>query len=313
LFLERKKQHKILQICILKIENIIFEEKFVRKEDNVRIQNEETKLHKLLDIELFFFFMDGTFYLGDHLFEWSKYFVKTVRSLGKDFVFLTNNSSQDPESYVQKIKNMGLVSEKIQVFTSGEATAEYIKRYTDYRKLFVLGTPKLKKIFSEYDFSVVNPDRFGEYREKPDAVVLGFDKTLTYESLTVMCDFVRNGLPYIATHPDINCPVENGFIPDAGAMIQAIKASTMREPDIVIGKPNPYILDLLAEKMGIEKEKICMIGDRLYTDIKLGLNSGILSILVLSGETTIDDLEKSDIKPDLVFNNIGEIADRLKK
>lgn len=284
----------------------------LREGDGVKVENQRTKLHRLIDMELFVLDMDGTFYLGNHLFEWSRYFVKTVRSLGKDFAFLTNNSSQDPESYIQKIRNMGLAGEKIQVFTSGEATAEYIKRYTNYKKLFVLGTDKLKKIFIEYDLSVVNPNRFGEYLEKPDAVVLGFDKTLTYESLTVMCDFVRKGLPYIATHPDINCPVENGFIPDAGAIIQAIKASTTREPDIVIGKPNPYILDLLAEKSGIEKEKICMIGDRLYTDIKLGLNSGILSILVLSGETTVDDLERSDIKPDLVFNNIGEIAKVLE-
>ena len=272
------------------------------------LKNDNSKLTRLLEMDLFVLDMDGTFYLGTHLFDWSEYFIKVIRKLGKDYVFLTNNSSKDPDSYVDKIKGMGLKDEEIKVFTSGEATAEYLKRYRDYKNLFVLGTPELKKIFRTYDFNVVNPDRFGEYSREPDAVILGFDKTLTYESLAVMCDFVRRGLPYVATHPDINCPIEGGFIPDAGAMIQAIKASTNRVPDMIIGKPNPYILDLLSEKLKIEKNKICMIGDRLYTDVKLGLNSGIMSILVLSGETTLDDLKNSELTPDLVFENIGEIA-----
>jgi len=274
--------------------------------------NNGAKLEKLLKVKLFVLDMDGTFYLGNNLFDWSRYFVKVVRKLGKDYVFLTNNSSKDPDSYIRKIKNMGLEDE-IKVFTSGEATAEYLKRNTEYRKLFVLGTPELKMIFNNYNFKVVNPDRFGEYSEQPDAVVLGFDKTLTYESLTAMCNFVRGGLPYIATHPDINCPVENGFIPDAGAMIQAIKISTGREPDLIIGKPNPYILELLSKKTGVPMDEICMVGDRLYTDIKLGLNCGVLSVLVLSGETTYEDVKNSDIKPDLIFENIGEIAALLEK
>ncbi len=147
--------------------------------------------------------------------------------------------------------------------------------------------------------------------DDPDIVLLGFDKTLTYEKLKNACLWLRAGKTYIATHPDINCPMEEGPIPDTGAMIEMIAASTGRRPDVITGKPYPPIIDALFERYQYDRDEIAIVGDRLYTDIQTGINAGIVSILVLSGETTCEMYETWDGTADFVFNNIGEIVDDL--
>jgi ribonucleotide monophosphatase NagD (HAD superfamily) len=142
--------------------------------------------------------------------------------------------------------------------------------------------------------------------------VLGFDTTLTYQKLWKLCDFAREGLPYIATHPDLNCPTESGFMPDIGAMIAFVKTATGREPDLVDVKPNRIIIEELSRKIHVPVEQFAMIGDRLYTDIALGGTAGITTILVLSGETRPSDLDGSPFQPDYIFNHLGEVADRLQ-
>jgi 4-nitrophenyl phosphatase len=137
--------------------------------------------------------------------------------------------------------------------------------------------------------------------------VLGYDTGLTYPRLTRFCDLVRAGLPYIATHPDVNCPVEGGFAPDTGAFIALIEASTGREPDVVIGKPNPLIIAGLAERFGVSPGEIVMVGDRLYTDIALGSTAGVGTVLVLSGETKRADLETTAFQADLVCEDLAEL------
>ena len=140
---------------------------------------------------------------------------------------------------------------------------------------------------------------------------MGFDTSLTYKKLWKLCDYVRDGLPYIATHPDYNCPTENGFMPDIGAMIAFVKAATGRDPDLIIGKPNPFIVDALAMKLNLKIDEMAMVGDRLYTDIALGNTSGITTCLVLSGETQQSDIEQSEFKPDYIFDNLKAIGDWL--
>ena len=147
--------------------------------------------------------------------------------------------------------------------------------------------------------------------EMPDIAVLGFDTTMTYAKMWKLCDWVRAGVPYIATHPDYNCPTEKGFMPDIGAMIAFVKASTGREPDLIVGKPNKLLVEMAAERMGIPVSAMCMIGDRLYTDIALGSAAGIPTILVLSGETQADAVTTSPFQPSYVFQNLGAVADHL--
>lgn len=257
----------------------------------------------LQTIDTYLLDLDGTFYLGDDIFPWSHAFVEAMETLGKNFIFVTNNSSQSADFYVQKIRKMGVTITEDQVFTSGQATIFYLKKYNYPQKIYLVGTPDLEQEFTEAGFILTEKD--------PETVVLGFDMTLTYEKLQIACSLIRSGVPFIATHPDFNCPTPEGPIPDCGAMIALITASTGVEPKI-IGKPYPEMIEALRAKYGLEDpSKVAMVGDRLYTDIAMGNDAGINSILVLSGEATLEDVEESDVKPDLIVENIGEITNTL--
>ena len=145
----------------------------------------------------------------------------------------------------------------------------------------------------------------------PEIVVIGFDTTLDYDRMWAVCDFVRAGLPYIATHPDFNCPTETGFMPDIGAIMAFIEASTGRRPDLVVGKPNTGIVEAVLRRPGLKTSELAMVGDRLYTDIETGVRSGMLSILVMSGETTEEMLATSTTKPDLKFGRLSDMIPLL--
>jgi HAD superfamily hydrolase (TIGR01457 family) len=255
---------------------------------------------QLKDIRGFLLDMDGTFYLGDKLLPGALDFIETLRRQGKEFLFLTNNSTRRGDQYAEKITRMGLEISDTKVLTSGEATARYLLSHQAGRRAYVVGTPSLEQEFKDYGFTLDD--------QSPDMAVLGFDTTLTYDKLWKLCDFARAGLPYIATHPDFNCPTETGYMPDIGAMIAFVKASTGREPDVVIGKPNRMIVEAAAEKLGLPLDQLAMIGDRLYTDIALGSTSGIATVLVWSGETHPGDLDGSPFKPTYTFDNLGGVA-----
>lgn len=248
--------------------------------------------------------MDGTFNLGDELIDGSLYFIDTLKEFGMDYLFLTNNSSKHRRMYAEKITRLGLPIPEEKVFTAGEATALYLQQKYPSSAVYVVGTPALEEEFRLHGFQLEE--------DRPELVVLGFDTTLTYQKLWKLCDFARAGLPYIATHPDFNCPTETGYMPDIGAMIAFVRASTGREPDLVVGKPNRMIIDATAQKFGLKIEEMAMVGDRLYTDIALGQTSGITTCLVLSGETHLEDLETSPFQPTYTFADLREIANWLK-
>jgi len=262
-------------------------------------------IERLSKVRGFLLDMDGTFYLSDRLLEGALRFIDLLREQGKEFLFLTNNSSKHRRQYAEKITRLGLPLPEEMVLTSGEATALHLQKEKAEARVFVVGTPSLEEEFRLHGFQLVD--------ENPDYLVLGFDTTLTYQKLWTLCDFVRAGVPFIATHPDFNCPTETGWMPDIGAMIAFVKAATGREPDLVVGKPNRLIVDAASVKMNLPVEQMAMIGDRLYTDIALGQASGIATILVLSGETKLDDLKDSPFQPDYTFQNLGGVADWLEK
>lgn len=262
-------------------------------------------IEKLCKVRGFLLDMDGTFYLGDRLLEGALQFIDLLREQNKKFLFLTNNSSKHRRQYAEKINRLGLPLAEESVLTSGEATALYLTEKHPGARLFLVGTPSLEDEFRQHGFQLV--------QQEPQFLVLGFDTTLTYQKLWALCDFVRAGVPYIATHPDFNCPTETGFMPDVGAMIAFVKAATGRQPDLVVGKPNRLIVDAAAVKMNLQVNQLAMIGDRLYTDIALGQASGIATILVLSGETKIEDLKDSPFQPDYTFQNLAGVAGWLEK
>ncbi len=258
---------------------------------------------QLSDVKCFLLDMDGTFYLGGKLIPGSLEFIRRVVDSGRDYLFLTNNSSHDSDYYVKKLAGMGLSAPREKVLTSGEATADELNRLYPGRRTFVLGNEYLRADMARAGIPVD--------LHAPEIVVVGYDTTLDYAKMTAVCDFVRAGLPYIATHPDFNCPTETGFAPDIGAIMAFIEASTGRRPDLIVGKPHPGIVSAALRRTGLRCDELAMVGDRLYTDIQTGINSGMLSILVLSGETTPAMLAASDVRPDLVFDRLSDMIPLL--
>ena len=255
--------------------------------------------HILKNIECFALDMDGTIYLGEQWIDGAREFLSAVEAAGKKYVFLTNNSSKNPQVYVKKLARMGLEVTEEKIVTSGQATIAYLKRHFPGKRVFLLGNELLTEEFVQEGIVLDN--------EFPEVVVVGFDTTLTYEKMCRVCDFVRDGLPYLSTHPDYNCPTETGFIPDAGAIHAFIKASAGREPAHIIGKPNRDIMDYLAAREGVDQAHTAMVGDRLYTDVAAGVNNGYTGILVLSGEATMEDVKTSDVEPDLIFDSVKDM------
>ncbi len=256
------------------------------------------------NIRCFMLDMDGTFYLGDRIIEGSLEFIDTLKQTGRDFLFLTNNSSHNAAFYVKRLARMGLSVPREKILTSGEATAAILTRNYPGKKAFVLGNEFLLEEMQEAGICVD--------RENPDIVVIGYDTTLDYKKMTEVCDFVRAGLPYIATHPDFNCPTETGFAPDIGAIIAFIKASAFREPDLIVGKPYSGIVEAALERTGCKTDETAMVGDRLYTDIATGVRNNMTSILVMSGETTREMLQASEIQPTYVFERLSSMIEKLR-
>lgn len=260
-------------------------------------------MNPLQDVRLYLLDMDGTFYLDDHLLPGALEFLCRVRESGRRFMFLTNNSSKNRRDYLDKLARLGAEVGEDELFTSADATLDYLDESAFPREILLIGTPSLEEQFLARGYQIDAED--------PKGVVLGFDTTITYEKLTRLCDAVRAGLPYIATHPDYNCPVQGGFIPDIGAVIAFVQASTGRLPDLVVGKPNAMIAEAAARRAGLSVEQLCMVGDRLYTDIALGQNCPIKTALVLCGETTPSDAAQSDIRPTVTADSLAGLLQYL--
>lgn len=257
----------------------------------------------LTEIKTFILDMDGTIYLGDKLFPYTKKFLQTVVDTGREFCFFTNNSSKNRKAYIEKLARMGIDITPQQMMLSNDVILHWLKENHPNDTAYVVGTPALEEDFRSAGITIT---------ENADYVVLGFDTTLTYEKLCIACDLVRAGKPIFGVNPDWNCPTETGFIPDCGSMAALIKASTGVQCEF-FGKPSHYTLEYLLAATGLKPHELCIIGDRLYTDIATAANSDVRSILVMSGETTPEILAESDIKPDLVVENIGELADLLRR
>lgn len=195
-----------------------------------------------------------------------------------------------------------MISEK-EIMTSGDVAASFLRRNYPGKQVYLLGTPHLEENFAE--------NRIPLTKDKPDIVMVGFDKTLSYEKLERACTYIRQGAMFMATHLDINCPTEDGFIPDCGAICAAIETSTGKQPRY-LGKPFRDTVDMVLERIKADKSRVSFVGDRIYTDVKAGVLNGAKGILVLSGETRSGDLESSQVKPDAVFTGLDEMAQVLQ-
>ena len=258
--------------------------------------------------KLYLFDMDGTLYLGNRLYDFTLDLLDTLKKTGRRYLFMTNNSSKSVADYIKKLHNLGIESTREDFITSSQATAYYLHKHHEGQTLYVCGTESLKEELRMEGFTVTTD------LDKVECIVMGFDTELTFQKLHDVSYLLltRPELPYIATNPDLVCPTEFGSVPDCGSVCIGIKNATGKEP-VVIGKPSPLMPLLAMERLGIEKKDACVVGDRIYTDVKSGLNAGITGILVLSGETTREILEASEDKPHIVLEDAGEILAALKQ
>ena len=255
---------------------------------------------RLAPIKCFLLDMDGTFYLGDQLIEGSLDFLDALKRTGRTARFLTNNSSKSASVYADKLEKMGVEERYRDVISSGHAAAHYCLQHFPGQKCYLLGNPMLREEMIAMGLELTEDDA--------DFVLVAFDTTLDYAKMCKVCDYIRDGKPYIATHPDYNCPTETGLIPDMGAIMVFIEASTGRKADIILGKPYKGIVEEALQRTGFQLDEMAMCGDRLYTDVATGVNHGMTGIFVLSGEATLEDIECSDVKPHLIF---GKLADMI--
>ena len=258
-------------------------------------------------MELFLFDLDGTLYLGDKPYEFTIELLETLRARGRKYLFMTNNSSKSVGDYIQKLAGMGIKATREDFITSSQATVHYLKEHRPDEHLYVCGTASLKRELEGAGFTVT------EQLDEVGCVVMGFDTELTFRKLHDVSYLLltRPELPYIATNPDLVCPTPFGSVPDCGSICIGIRNATGREP-VFIGKPSALMPELGMKQLGVPKEKTCVVGDRIYTDIKSGLNAGITGILVMSGATTPEILAESVEKPHVVLQNAGEILNMLR-
>ena len=230
--------------------------------------------------------MDGTLYLENSLFPFTLDFLAQMRKAGIGYSFLTNNPTKSVADYLAKLARMGIEADEGNMYTTSLAAIDYLReRHPSARRLFLLGTPSMVEQFEKAGFEATadSPD------DVPDALVVAFDTTLTYSRLCRAAWWAAQGIPYIATNPDRVCPTDQRTIlVDCGSLQACIATASGRKPDIVLGKPDPTMLDGIRSRHGLRPEEIAMVGDRIYTDIAMGHNAGAVSVLVLSGETTLD-------------------------
>ena len=274
----------------------------------------DTNRHILAEKKLFIFDMDGTVYLGGIPFDFAIRFIKNLRANGQRVLFFTNNASHSKEFYYEKLTRLGFEPGEGEIMTSGDVTAAFLTRNRVGKSVYLLGTGELWDEFTLAGVPMIS-DREGKLVDKnakADIVVTSFDTTLTYEKLTLACDFIRGGAEYLSTHPDYNCPTETGFIPDSGAIAAAVTASTGAVPTY-FGKPYPETAQMISEITGVERSDMCIFGDRLYTDIATGKKHGITAVLVLTGESTLSDVDaaEEDMRPDMIFESLGEVDELL--
>ncbi len=257
----------------------------------------------LLKKDLYIFDMDGTIYLGYNVFPFAIRFINNLRASGRRVLFFTNNASHTTEFYMKKLTRLGFSPGEGEIMTSGDVTIEFLKRHRAGKSVYLVGTDELVESFRDAGINMLTGDE-----ERADIVITSFDTSMTYHKMDCACRLIRGGAEYLSTHPDFNCPTETGFIPDSGAIAAFVTASTGKVPTY-FGKPYRETVEMIGEATGVPLDRMCIFGDRLYTDIALGKKHGVTAVLVYSGETTREDVERaSDAeKPDFAFPSLDEV------
>ncbi len=255
---------------------------------------------------LFLLDMDGTIYLDEQLFDGTVDFLTHVRQTGGKYLFLTNNSSRSVEAYIEKMRRLGIETTADDYLTSVDALIVRLNASGLREKLlYAFGTTSFRKQLADAGFRLTqNRD------EAVAALICGFDTELTFQKLEDACILLNRGVDFIAANPDWVCPTWYGYVPDCGSVCEMLFRATGRRP-VFIGKPEPDMALLAMEKYGFSKEETLLIGDRIYTDIACGVRAGIDAALLLSGESTLKDVENSQEKPTHIYDNIRALLNDI--
>ena len=259
------------------------------------------------DKELFLLDMDGTIYLDRDLFPWTIPFLEAVKRSGCQYRFLTNNSSKSGEDYIRKLAGMGIEAVREEFVTSVDALIAHLLSRPPHKLCYVFGTKSFRGQLQAAGIPVTDRREDGV-----DCLVIGFDTELTFQKLEDACILLNEGVDFIAANPDWVCPTWYGSVPDCGSVCEMLYRATGRRPR-VIGKPQPSMARLAMERAGVPPEKAVMVGDRLYTDIAAGVNAGVDTAFVLSGEGTRADLEASPVKPTWVFGSVAALHEAWER
>ena len=261
----------------------------------------------LKEKRLFLLDMDGTIYLDEDLFPGTLPFLNRVKETGGRYLFLTNNSSRSVKTYIEKLNRLGIPAEAEDFLTSTNALIEDLKGRAPYKLCYAFGTAAFRQQLADAGIPITD-----KLSDDIDCLLIGFDTELSFQKLEDACILLNRGVDFIATNPDWVCPTWYGSVPDCGSVCEMLFRATGRRPR-VIGKPQPSMALLAMEKWGYSKEETVMIGDRLYTDIASGVNAGIDTVFVLSGEGTLADLEVSETKPTWVMQDISAVLAELEQ
>ncbi|MBQ1245872.1 MAG: HAD-IIA family hydrolase [Clostridia bacterium] len=266
-----------------------------------------TPIEAIAGKQLYVFDMDGTIYLGSVVFDFAIRFIQHLRASGRRVLFFTNNASRSTAAYVEKLDRLGFSPRPEEIMSSADVTVAYLKTYHHGKTVYLVGTQELTEHFLKVGIQLVDVSS-----EKADIVISSFDTEVTYEKLSAACRLIRGGALYLSTHPDFNCPTENGPIPDSGAIAAFIMAATGVSPRY-LGKPYPEVVEMIERVTGVPREATCLFGDRLYTDIALGAHNGVMTVLVLTGEGTREEAEalpEAD-RPTYIFPSLAEVDEGM--
>ena len=260
---------------------------------------------ELTDKRLFLLDMDGTLYMDDALFPGTLPFLRRIREKGGRYLFLTNNSSRGADAYVEKLRRLGIKSTPEDFLTSVDALILFLRK-GDYQSkaLYAAGTESFRSQLRQAGFTVTAD------RDEAEVLICGFDTELTFQKLEDACILLNRGVEFLATNPDWVCPTWYGYVPDCGSVCEMLFRATGRRPK-VIGKPQPEMALLAMESTGFSPEETVLVGDRLYTDIACAANAGIDSVLVLSGESSRNDLKTSEVHPRWVLQDVAELTENM--
>jgi HAD superfamily hydrolase (TIGR01450 family) len=252
--------------------------------------------------------MDGTIYLGKRLFPQTRPFLDDLARMEIGYSYVTNNCSRSRAEYVDHLREIGIDAEQSSISTSAHATIHYLRvELPNVKRLFVHGTPGLKDDFRLAGFDIVDQD--------PEAVIVGFDTGLTYDGLAQTAYWISRALPYIATHPDRVCPTERPTVlPDCAAICALFETATGRRPQAIPGKPNRLMLESEFARHQVLPDQVALVGDRLYTDIRMARDAGAVAVLTLTGETKradIDNCPQNEL-PDLIVADLGEFGQMIE-